>query len=101
MEKRATHFANAHYVERTNLTPSQLDTCSCTRTPKPRKSGRRRATGIAIALAFVALVIWGGSWAIEHAPTEIDRCNGTLSSELLRVFGDVCSNRGAPLAIVH
>jgi hypothetical protein len=66
-----------------------------------RKSAGRRAAGVAIAVALMAAIVWGETWAIENAPALIDQCNPVLSSELARVFGDDCSNRIAPIAIVH
>lgn len=83
------------------MTPSSARSCSCPDTPSVPKSGGRRAAGFALAVAFVAMVVLGETWAIEHAPMVIDQCSPVLSSELARVFGDGCSDSGAPIAIVH
>jgi hypothetical protein len=78
-------------------TPSR----SCPGAPIVPKSGRRRAAGFALAVALVAMVVFGETWAIEHAPMLIDQCSPMLSSEMARVFDDGCSDSGAPIAIVH
>jgi hypothetical protein len=65
------------------------------------KSGPRRAVGFAVAVALVVMVVLGETWAIEHAPILIDQCSAMLSNEVARVFGDGCSDSGAPIAIVH
>jgi hypothetical protein len=66
-----------------------------------RGSVRRRAAGIAVVIAALALIVQIETWAIENVPTEMDYCNATLSSDLARVLGDACSDSGAPIAIVH
>ncbi len=82
------------------MTPSPIRSCSGPGTPIVPRSGRR-AVGFAAAVALVAMVVLGETWAIEHAPAVIDQCSLVLSSELARVFGDGCSGSGAPIAIVH
>ena len=73
---------------------------SCADAPIARRPGRR-AGGIVVGLAVLAIIVQVETWAIEHAPTVIDYCNATLSGELARVFSDACSDSGAPIAIVH
>jgi hypothetical protein len=85
---------------KTRVTSSPPNACACAGVPV-RKSGGRLAAGAAIALALIAMLVWGETWAIEHAPMTVERCVATLSGELARVFDDVCNNSGAPIAIIH
>lgn len=75
--------------------------CSCADTPKARISVPRRAAMIAAALALVALITWGETWAIEHAPALFEQCSPALSSELARVLGDDCAYSPAPVSIAR
>ena len=68
--------------------------------PIARRLGRR-AGGIVVGLAILAMIVQVETWAIEHAPTVIDYCNATLYGELARVLSATCSDSGAPIAIVH
>jgi hypothetical protein len=56
---------------------------------------------IAAALALVALISWGETWAIEHAPTLLEQCSPAMSSGLGRALGDDCGYSAAAFAIAH
>jgi hypothetical protein len=83
------------------MTTSTASSCLCAGTPKPRASVVRRAATIATALALVALISWGETWAIEHAPTQLEPCSPATSSGWGRVLGDDCGYSAAPFAIAH
>jgi len=86
---------------RSDMKPMAPSPCSCPDTPIVPKSAGRRAMGIAVAVALVAVIAWGETWAIEHGPVLIDQCSPTLATDLGRVFGDDCGYSAAPFAIVH
>ena len=63
------------------MTTSELDTCPCADAASVRKCRRRRIAAFAAILALVTTIVWGETWAIEHAPvlpTESFTCSATV-----------------------
>ena len=77
----------------TDMATSELDTCPCAGAANVRKCRRRRVAAFAAILALATTVVWGETWAIEHAPA--------LPTELVHVLGDSCGDSAAPFAIIH
>ena len=77
----------------TDMTTSEFDSCPCTDPANARKCRRRRIAAFAAILALATTVVWGETWAIEHAPA--------LPTELVHVLGDSCGDSAAPVAIIH
>ena len=75
------------------MTNSDLDTCSCADAQNVRKCRRRRVAAFAVILALATTVVWGETWAIEHAPA--------LPAELVHVLGNGCGDSATPLAIIR
>jgi hypothetical protein len=83
------------------MTPMTPSTCPCPDTPIVPKAAGRRVTAVAVALALVAVIALGETWAIEHVPLLIDQCSPALATDLGRVFGEDCGYSTAPFAVVH
>jgi hypothetical protein len=86
---------------RSDMTPMTPSSCSCPDAPIVPKSPGRRVAAIAVAIALVAVIAWGETWAIEHVPVLIDQCSPALATDLGRVFGEDCGYSAAPFAVVH
>jgi hypothetical protein len=75
------------------MTTSEFDSCPCADAANARKCRRRRIVAFAAILALATTVVWGETWAIEHAPA--------LPTELIHVLGDGCGDSAPPVAIIH
>jgi hypothetical protein len=79
--------------ERTDMTTPQFDSCPCADSANVRQCRRRRAAAFAVILALATMVVWGETWAIEHAPA--------LPSELVNVLGNGCADSTTPVAVTR
>jgi hypothetical protein len=77
----------------TDMTISDSNPCPCADTASVRKCRRRRIGAFAAILALATTVVWGETWAIEHAPA--------LPTGLVHVLGDSCGVSAVPFAIIH
>ena len=77
----------------TDMTTSEFDACPCADAANVRKCRRRRVAAFAAILALASTLVWGETWAIEHAPA--------LPTELAHVLGNSCGDSPAPIAIIH
>jgi len=77
----------------TDMTTSGFDPCPCADAASVRKCRRRRIAAFAAILALVTTIVWGETWAIEHAPA--------LPTGLVHVLGDSCGVSAVPFTISH
>ena len=77
----------------TDMTTSEFDPCRFADAASVRKCRRRRVAAFAAILALATTVVWGETWAIEHAPA--------LPTGLVHVLGDSCGLSAVPFAIIH
>ena len=75
------------------MVPTRLNSCPCTDAVNADKKRRSRIVAFAVIVALATLVVWGETWAIEHAPP--------LPAELTNALDNSCGDSVTPVALIR